>query len=71
MSNKIRRLVTRREVMQWAAAGTAAGCCSEEPDPIPAVRSARGGVSVDAHCHVFNAADLPVANFLVGLGRRR
>lgn len=66
MSNQLRRMVTRREVMQWMTGGAMVGCCPEDPQPIPGVRSARSGVSVDAHCHVFNAADLPVATFIVG-----
>lgn len=42
-------------------------CCFEpEPAPEPRFVSLREGLPVDAHCHVFNAADLPASTFLLG-----
>lgn len=59
---------TRRQWLTSAGLGSLAsalpGCGPHHPHPV-AVRL-RGGVAIDAHCHVFNAADLPVSTFLLG-----
>jgi predicted TIM-barrel fold metal-dependent hydrolase len=60
----------RRDILRGGAAlallGACGGTASKLAGPFrPAVRCAEDGcATVDVHCHVFNASDLPVAAFL-------
>lgn len=59
--------LNRRDVLALAGASTLAGCVHEpRPEPLP-VKVQR---FVDAHCHIFNAADVPAAGFVVHVAAR-
>ena len=51
-----RTLATAAVTPLWAA------CVSGQPAPMPSPVQRRTGI--DAHCHVFNASDLPVSGFV-------
>lgn len=53
----------RRQFVQALGSGYVSGCCTK---PVPVERAHLNGVTIDAHCHVFNAADLPARDFILG-----
>src|ERR1051326_8613584 len=60
----------RREVVALAvaAAGALSGCIPPQsrPEPLPVTLDR----FVDIHCHIFNAADVPAAGFVVHVAAR-
>ena len=53
-----------------AGAALAGGTCDDDPSPpVPYTTNIRG-LGVDIHCHFFNAADLPVSSFVIGVHLR-
>ena len=58
--------LSRREMLMFAAALSASGCSTVSTTPFvwPVTGPLNGRPLVDAHCHLFNASDLPAAEFL-------
>lgn len=58
----------RRDLMALATASALAGCATDrlKPKPLPT----KVTDFVDIHCHIFNAADVPAAAFVVNVAAR-
>src|ERR1700759_4024704 len=58
----------RRDLMALAGASALSGCAVDrlKPEPLPVTVSG----FVDVHCHIFNAADVPAAAFVVNVAAR-
>src|SRR5689334_1269243 len=65
---KMRNALDRRDVMALAAVSALAGCTTGQlkPEPLPT----KVTDFVDVHCHIFNAADVPAAAFIVNVAAR-
>src|SRR5436309_12962178 len=60
--------IDRRDLMALAAASALAGCATDrlKPKQLPIKVTS----FVDVHCHIFNAADVPAAAFIVNVAAR-